>query len=76
MNKSKTKLRFMVDPDFLKNHAYVENGIKILITDPDSIFITGILGESGRKMILDGAIFIFEPDLAKKLILNKVAVLA
>ncbi len=73
MSKKKTKLQFKVDPDYLRDRTYVPDPVKIIITDSDSIFITGILGESGRRMIKDGAPFIFTRGLAEKLIKHGVA---
>lgn len=73
MTKKKTKLQFKVCPDYLRDNTYVPDPVTIVITDPDSIFITGILGESGRQMIKDGAPFIFTRKLAEKLISNGVA---
>ena len=43
-----TELQFKVDPDYLRDQTYVKDPVKIKIIDPESIFITGILGESGR----------------------------
>lgn len=70
-----TELQFKVCPDFLRDNTVVVDPVRVLIIDPDSIFITGILGESGRRMIRDGAPFIFTRKLAEKLIANEVAVL-
>lgn len=70
---AKIKLTFMVDPEFLKHNTYVANPIKIVIIDPEAIFLTGLLGESGRKMVLAGAPFYFTRKLAKKLIEKKIA---
>lgn len=72
----RVELNFMVVPEKLKELAYVNDPIKIKITDPDSIFITGILGESGRKLIMAGIDFWFTRELAYKLIENKVAILS
>lgn len=69
----KTVLQFKVCPDFLRDNTVVPDPVRIIITNPDSIFITGILGESGRRMIRDGAPFIFTKKLAKELIAHKVA---
>ena len=66
--KQKVKLQFMVDPQFLKDNAYVEDPILIKIVDPELIFLEGILGESGRKLVLAGANFLFERKLAERLI--------
>lgn len=72
---NKVILQFKVDPDYLRDHTIVEDPVKIKIIDTESIFITGILGESGRKMIAEGAPFIFTRLLAEKLIKHEVAVL-
>lgn len=69
----KVSLKFMVDPEFLKLKAEVKNAWKIKIVDPEAIFLTGILGESGRKLVLAGAPFYFEKELAIKLIDKKIA---
>jgi len=71
-----TKLQFKVCPDYLRDCTEIDNPVRIIIVDPESIFITGILGESGRRMIADGAPFIFTRPLAEKLIAHGVAVLA
>ena len=64
----KTQLDFMVDPDYLRNHAYVPDPVLCVLVDPDAIFLTGILGESGRKLVKGGAEFYFTRPLAEKLI--------
>ena len=64
----KVKLKFMVDPEYLKNHTYIEDPVRVIIVDPEAIFITGILGESGREMVKAGFPFIFDRDIADKLI--------
>lgn len=69
-----TELQFKVDPDFLRDKTVVRDPVRIKIVDAESIFITGILGESGRRMIADGATFIFTRSLAEKLIKHGVAV--
>lgn len=69
-----TELQFKVDPDYLRDNTVVVDPIRIKIIDAESIFITGILGESGRRMIADGAPFIFTRPLAEKLIKNGVAI--
>lgn len=63
----------MVDPEYLANKCIVPNGIKCIIIDPEAIFLTGILGESGRKMVKAGFPFIFEKGLANKLISKGIA---
>ena len=65
---NKIKLDFMVDPDFLKVKAYVPDAVKVKIIDPEAIFLTGILGESGRRLVKAGAPFYFTRRLALKLI--------
>lgn len=70
----KVRLQFMVDPDELAKHAYVREPVRIRITDPDAIFLTGILGESGRKLVKAGICFYFERKLAEKLIRKNIAV--
>ena len=73
MKINKVKLQFMICPDELVNKCYVPNKIRIKVIDPDAIFLTGILGESGRKMVKAGLEFYFEEKLAKKLIDNGIA---
>jgi len=58
----------MVDPEWLKEHTYIEDPVRVKIVDPEAIFLTGILGESGREMCLAGFPFIFERKLAENLI--------
>ena len=53
--------------------CYVPNAIKVKIVDPEAIFLLGILGESGRKMVKRGIPFYFEGKLAKKLIDKEIA---
>jgi len=73
-SKMKTTLQFKVDPDFLRDCTEVIDPVRIKITAPESICISGILGESGRKMIADWAPFIFyASSLAEKLIRNGLA---
>ena len=67
-------LEFMVDPDALKDRAFVPDPVRVVVTDPSSIFITGILGESGRKLVAAGIVFIMTRQLAEKLISRGVAV--
>ena len=63
----KIKLSFMVVAEELTKMCYVPNAIKVKIVDPEAIFLLGILGESGRKMVKRGIPFYFEGKLAKKL---------
>lgn len=69
----KVELTFMVVPEFLKNHCVVKNPVKIKIIDPEAIFLTGILGESGRKMVKAGMPFYFKKSLANRLIAKGIA---
>ena len=71
----KVKLTFMVDPKELAEKAYIENPVKVKIIDAEAIFLTGILGESGRKLVEGGLTFIFEKELAEKLISKGIATL-
>ena len=64
----------MVDPDELIKKAYVPNAIKITIIDAEAIFLTGILGESGRKLVKAGISFYFTKKLANKFIKNGIAI--
>ena len=64
----KVKLQYMVVPEKLLELAYVADPVRIKITDSDSIFITGILGETGRNLIKGGIDFWFTKTLANKLI--------
>jgi hypothetical protein len=76
-NKSrhkKVKLQFMVVPELLSELAYVPNAVRIKIIDPGSIFLTGLLGESGRKLVKAGIDFYFTSRIAENLIRNKVAI--
>ena len=69
----KVKLDFLVDFEELKNKAYVPNAVRIKIVDPQAIYLTGLLGESGRKMVNAGMHFFFTRKLAEKLIKMGVA---
>jgi len=64
----KIKLQFKVCPEFLEKKTWVPDAVLVVIVDPEAIFLTGLLGESGRKMVLAGAPFYFTRRLAKKLI--------
>lgn len=65
---AKIELKFMVVPEELASKAYVPNAIRVRIIDLEAIFLTGILGESGRKLVEAGVDFYFGGELAKKLI--------
>jgi hypothetical protein len=54
----KIELKFMVVPD----------AVRVKVVDPEAIFLLGILGESGRKLVEAGVEFYFEGQLAEKLI--------
>lgn len=69
----KVKLDFMVDPVFLMSQTRVPNAVRIQIVDPQAIFLSGILGESGRKLVKAGAPFYFTRKLADKLIEKGIA---
>jgi hypothetical protein len=69
----RVKLQFMVDPDALLRHAYVPSPVRVRIVDPEAIFLTGLLGESGRRLVKAGAVFIFTRRLAHKLIQKGIA---
>ena len=64
----------MVVPEQLQALAYVPNAVRIKVIDPEAIFLTGLLGESGRKLVKAGVEFYFEKSLAKKLIEKKIAI--
>ncbi len=63
----------MVVPEKLEELAYVPNKVKIRIIDAEAIFILGILGESGRKLVKAGVEFYFEKKLADNLIRKGIA---
>ena len=64
----------MVVPELLAKLAYVSNPTRVKIIDPEAIFLTGLLGESGKRLVKAGIEFYFEKDLANKLIEKKIAV--
>ena len=68
------ELQFMVVPELLATLAYVPDPVRCRITDPEAIFLTGILGESGRKLVQAGIEFYFTRTLAEKLISKGIAV--
>lgn len=70
---NKIKLDFCVDPNFLRDRTIVPKKVKVVIIDPEAIFLTGILGESGRKMVKAGAPFYFTKTIADKLITKGIA---
>lgn len=72
----KIKLKFRVDPDYLKNNTIVEDAVRLKFIDPEKVFVLGLLGESGRTMMLNGAVFEFERAQAEWMIGQKIAVKA
>jgi len=50
----KVKLQFMIVPELLATKAYVPDAVRVKIIDPEAIFLMGILGESGRKLVKAG----------------------
>jgi hypothetical protein len=64
----------MVVPELLSKLAYVPNPVRVKIIDPEAIFLTGLLGESGRKLVKAGVEFYFTEPLANKLIEKKIAI--
>ena len=63
-----TKLKFMVVPSELVEHAYVDNPVMVKICDISAMHNKGLLGDSGIKMAADGLYFYFEEGLAKELL--------
>lgn len=70
----KIKLKFMVVPEQLSAMAFVPNAVRVRIIDPEAIFLMGILGESGRRLVEHGIEFYFEGSLAQKLIDKGIAI--
>lgn len=70
----KIKLQFMVVPEQLSSLAYVEDAVRVKIIAAEAIFLTGLLGESGRRLVAAGVEFYFERPLAMKLIDKEIAV--
>jgi len=64
----------MVVPEQLAAMAFVPNAVQVKIIDPEAIFLLGILGESGRKLVEGGIEFYFEGQLAEKLIEKGIAI--
>lgn len=73
MSQERVELQFMVVPEELARLAYVPDPVKVKIVDPEAIFLTGILGDSGRKLVQAGILFYFERLLAEKLIKRGIA---
>lgn len=74
MKKLKVKLQFMVVPELLSSLAFVPDPVRVKIIDPEAIFLTGLLGESGKRLIRAGIEFYFTRKLAAKLRAAKIAV--
>lgn len=70
----KVKLQFMVVPELLSSLAEVPDPVRIKIIDPEAIFLMGLLGESGRKLVEAGVEFYFTRKLAEKLINKGIAI--
>ena len=70
----KVQLQFMVVPELLATLAEVPNPVRVKIIDPEAIFLTGLLGESGKKLVNAGIEFYFTKTLAEKLIEKGIAV--
>jgi len=64
----------MVVPELLATLAYVPDAVRVKIIDPQAIFLTGLLGESGKKLVKAGVEFYFTKKLANKLIEKKIAI--
>jgi len=67
------ELEFMVVPEQLSTLAFVPNSVRCRVIDPEAIFLTGILGESGRRLVKAGIEFYFTQSLASKLIEKGIA---
>jgi hypothetical protein len=70
----KVQLDFMVVPELLATLAFVPESVRCKIVDAEAIFLIGILGESGRKLVAAGIEFYFTRPLADKLISKGIAV--
>ena len=68
------RLDFMVVPELLATLAFVPDPVRCKIVDAEAIFLTGILGESGRKLVAAGIEFYFTRPLADKLIAKGIAI--
>ena len=67
------RLPFMVDPDQLKKHTYVQDHVWVIITDPSHDLYKPYLGKSGKLLAGARFRFCFEKDIANHLIQNNVA---
>ncbi len=73
MGEGVIELDFMIAPEELASKCRVPDPVRIKVVDPEAIFLTGMLGESGRKMVEAGCVFLFTRRLAEKLIEKKIA---
>lgn len=73
INMEKIELQFMVVPELLSSLAFVPDPIRVKIIDPEAIFLTGLLGESGKRLVKAGIEFYFTRVLAQKLIIKGIA---
>ncbi len=74
---AKIELEFMVVPELLQklfDTGAIKDPVRCRIIDPDAIFLTGILGESGRRMVEGGIEFYFTRARAENLIAKGIAV--
>ena len=69
----KVEIDFMVVPELLATLAYVPDAVRCKVIDPEAIFLTGLLGDSGKKLVLAGIEFYFTKTLAEKLISKGIA---
>lgn len=67
------ELDFMVVPEQLATLATVPDRVRCKIVEPEAIFLTGLLGESGRRLVKGGIEFYFTRPLAEKLISKGIA---
>jgi len=70
----KVRLDFMIVPEQLATRAYVPNKVKLKIVDPEAIFLMGLLGESGKRLVAAGIEIYFTKRIAKKLLEKKIAI--
>lgn len=73
MSETKLELNFMVEPQELKEKAYVRDGIRVKIVDILGMKEQKLLGESGLRMAERGFTFIFQGDIAQKLLEKGIA---
>jgi len=66
------ELNFMVDPDELKERAFVRNKARIRFKDTSHPLVCSWLGESGLKLADAGMTFIINIELVAELVANKI----